>query len=172
MWSKTSFLGFERITMRNWHWISLFLYFEPFYVLRSKHPSKLFTVEYILGERKWLCFLSVFSEERRFCFSFCSSPRLNCIQPFWHLAHFCLYIFDDRMIVGFCLKGNIELIIKPVSCRSLCEILLSIGLDTQWLMMLTKKVWIICIECEGSGFITFIYTIEFCITVFYTPWAH
>ena len=73
------------------------------------------------------------------------------------------------MVIVFCLISNIELLIEPIPCR---EILLSIGLDTQWLMMLTEIVWIISIKCEGSVFSTFIFTIKFCIAVFYTSWAH
>ena len=169
VWSLASSLLLERITRSTWYWISLSLHFEPFDVLRGEHSSKLFTVQNILGESKRLCFISVFSKERRFCISFCGGSRLNGVQPSWHLAHFYLYIFHDRMVIVFCLISNIELIIEPIPCR---EILLSIGLDTQWLMMLTEIVWIICIECERSVHSTFIFTIKFCIAVFYTSWAH
>ena len=169
MWCEASFLLLERITMSNWYWIPLSFHFELFDVLRSEHSSELFTVKNILGESKWLCFISVFSKERGFCSSFCSGLCLYGVQSSWHLAHFNLYIFNDRMVVVFGLKGNIELLIEPIPCR---KILLSIGLDAQWLMMLTKIERIICIESEWSIFSVLVFTLQICKAMFYTSWAH
>ena len=169
IWSGASFLWWERITRSTWYWISLSFHFESFNILRGKHTSKLFPIDNIFWESKWLCIIGVFSKERGFCFSLCSGFCLNGVQPPWHLTHFHLYVFNDRMVVVFCLKSNIELLIEPIPCR---EILLSIGLDTQWLMMLPKIVWIFCIECERYVFKTFVFTVKFCLTVFYTSWAH
>ena len=73
------------------------------------------------------------------------------------------------MVIFICFKGNVKLLIEPIPC---CEILLSIGLYAQWLMILAEIEWIICIECEGSVFRNFILTVEFCIAVFYTSWTH
>ena len=73
------------------------------------------------------------------------------------------------MVVVFGLKGNIELLIEPIPCR---KILLSIGLDAQWLMMLTKIERIICIESEWSIFSVLVFTLQICKAMFYTSWAH